>query len=203
MLLTPIDTRPSAAERPRPAAGGLAWWALAAALVLLVAAAGCNVLGVVAAKALPPPKRPAAYVLGEVAVAVRVEPAPRVYGESGPTDAEAVAVATERALRDRTQATVSPADAAAKFVYAVLDPTSAQTLAGSDLRTGRAAATVRVLDADGRELWPLDGTPGRRVEVETPRTSGGDADQVRRATLASLGQSVAALFYAVELAPSE
>ena len=176
---------------------------LAAVTVLMLTAGGCNVLGLAAGRVLPPPKRPAAYELGETTVAVRVAPAPDVYGSQGPTDAEAVAIALERALRDHTKATPRPAGEAALVVSAVLDPLSNELLAGSDLRTGRAAATVRVLDADGTELWPLDGTAGRRVEVETPRTTGGDEADVRRATLQSLGQSVAALFYAVELDPSE
>ena len=167
-------------------------------VALLLAASGCNVLGVMAAKSLPPPRRPAAYELGEASVAVRVEPAPRIYGADGPTDAEAVAAATERALRDYTKATVRAEDAA-RIVGVVLDPPSAETLAGSDLRTGRASATVRVLDAQARELWPLDGTAGRRVEVQTPRTTGGDDADVRRATLRSLGQSIASLFHPVEL----
>ena len=167
--------------------------------LLCGAASGCNVLGVAAAKTLPPPKRAAAYPVAKgQPLAVRVTPAAGVYGTDGPLDAEVVAIALERSLRRAVGAAVVPMGELADTVDVVLEPATGGMLAGSDLSTGAASATVRVLDAGGAERWPLDGTPGRRVAVESPRTSGGTAADVRRATLRQLAGEIAGLFQATE-----
>ena len=164
-------------------------------LILALLVGGCNVIGVASSRLLPPPKRPPAYDLGMSAVAVDVRPAPGVYGERGPLDAETAAIALEAGLRRGTKARVVPVVDAEKVIVAVIEPPSDRSTLASGRSSEDATASVRVLDAAGVELWPSDGTPGRLVEVASrPASPGAGPLDVRRATLRALGQSAARLF---------
>lgn len=164
---------------------------------------GCNLIGVTAAKTMPPPREPAAFELGERPTAVIVTADPAISGEHGALDAETVAIALERALSQQAKARIVEESAARLVVRVELYPPSAQTALGSDYHTGQASARVRVVSVSGKELWPDDGSEGFLVETQTPRVRGGTPAQVRRATLRALGEKTAALFYSRELRPDE
>jgi hypothetical protein len=176
---------------------------LAAALLGLVGVGGCNVIGVVAHKALPPPRVPAAHELAEVPTAVVVHTDELVSGEQGPIDAETLLIALKRALAEQAGVTLVEAPAARQRVEVILDPPSAQETLGSDFQRGQASATVRVVDEEGVELWPEDGTPGRGVTAVTGRLRGVNPAELRRATLQALAIEVTALFHSREMRPEE
>lgn len=167
------------------------------------AVGGCNLIGVTAAKTMPPPREPAAFELGQRPTAVIVTADPAISGEYAALDAETVAIALERRLKRQTKAPVVEESAARLIVRVELYPPSAQTALGSDYHSGQASARVRVESVWGQELWPDDGSEGYLVEAQTPRVRGGTPAQVRRATLRALGEQAAALFYSRELRPNE
>ena len=170
--------------------------ALAALLISLpLAGGGCELIGLVASRTLPEPKVPAVWELEPVPTAVVVEADANIYGERAIVDADTVGLEVERVLEKRTETPVVPEMKAERRVVITLDPIGSEAVAASDLRTGSAAAWVKVVDAEGRELFPGDGSEGRYVQAQTPRIEGGDAGDLRRATLRALGGQVARLFY--------
>lgn len=167
---------------------------------LLIAAGfvgGCTILGAVAGKTLPEPKAPAAFDLGEQATAVRVVADERLLGETAALgDTDPVLVATRRQLRERTEANVVTSTADANQIVVIeLLPTSERTVIGSDYSPGVAAGRVRVLDAEGEELWPRDGSAGQVVQAKLPPATAGSPEEIHREALRSLGRRVALLFY--------
>ena len=178
-------------------------------MVLLLAlagaagAGGCNIIGFAAAKALPPPRIPAAYELGQAPTAVVVDVDASLSGELGPMDAETVAISLERALRQRAKVQIVPEASAAQVVRVRLGPPTVDSPMGSGYQSGAAAARVRVMRPGGAELWPNEGSEGRLVEMETPPMASADATQVRRFTLQALGERIAVLFYSREMQPGE
>lgn len=176
---------------------------LAAGVLVVGSLAGCNVIGVVAHKTLPPPRVPAAHELAEVPTAVVVRTDELLSGEQGPIDADALEVTLKRALAERAAVTVVEGPEAQQRVEVSLDPPSTEQTLGSDFQRGQASASVRVLDKDGVEVWPDDGTPGRGVTAVTPRIRSVDPADLRRTTLQALAIEVAALFHSREMRPEE
>ena len=177
--------------------------AIALLLAMLATCAGCNVIGFAAAKALPPPRIPAAYELGEAPTAVVVNVDSAVSGELGPMDAEKVAIGLERALRYRAGAQIATEASAAQVVRVQLGPPSVDSPMGSGYRSGAVAARVRVVRASGQELWPNDGSAGRLVELETPPMRSDNPGEVRAFTLQAIAERIGALFYSREAQPGE
>jgi hypothetical protein len=165
--------------------------------------AGCNLLGVVAYKSLPPPRIPAAHALAEVPTAVVVRSEALISGEQGPMDAETVAITLKRALAERAEVEVVEAGQAQQRVEVDLDPPSAEGAMGSEFEQGAARARVRVVDAGGEEIWPDDGSPGYMVATTTPRVRAAAPADLRRATLRALAEQVAGLFHSREMEPGE
>lgn len=158
--------------------------------------AGCNVVGVVAAKTFPEPKAPAAFDLGKRATAVRVEADERLLGETALGDTDPVLVSTRRQLRDRTKAeVVNDAAHASQIVVIELQPTDEEAVIGSNYSPGVAVGRVRVVDAEGTELWPRDGSAGRMIQAQLPPATAGAPEEMHRRALHSLGRRVAMLFY--------
>ena len=169
---------------------------LLGAALAAMALGGCNVIGVVADKTMPPPRHPADYTLRPVPTLARVAADPAVSGEAGALDAEPVAIALERALQRHTKATMVSDPARARQVIVVdLAPPSNSRIAGSDINEGSVSGRVRVLDETGRELFPADGSAGRPIQAAMPRVRTSRPDELRRATLSALGEAAAALFY--------
>lgn len=162
-------------------------------LLLVPAAGGCQLLGVVAAKTLPEPRAAAVYDLRGTSASVTVTADAAEYGERGLLDADAVAMRLEKHLEKTEKVTVT-ADEPARRIVVDLSPTNSRAISASDLRFGSAAALVRVLDAEGEELFPGDGTGGYAVRIDVPRIAGSARD-ARRATLLALGDAIARLFY--------
>lgn len=162
-------------------------------LAVAAAAGGCNLIGTVAARTLPEPKAPAALDLRGSSASVTVTADAGQYGERAVPDADVVAMRLERHLQKTADVTISSADPQRRIVVD-LSPTLSEAISASDLRSGQAAARVRVLDAQGEEIFPADGSEGHPVAIEVPRLAGSAAD-ARRATLVALGDAIARLFY--------
>jgi hypothetical protein len=164
--------------------------------------AGCNLIGVVAHKSLPPPRVPAVHELAKAPTEVVVRTEAMISGEQGPLDAETVEIALSRALVERADVDVVE-QGAGQRVDVVLSPPSTSGTIGSEYEQGDAWARVRVLDAAGEELWPRDGSTGFIVSARTPRVRVTDPAELRRATLRALGDRIAALFHSREMRPEE
>lgn len=176
---------------------------IAILMSLLVLSPGCNVIGFLAEKTIPPPKVPAEFELGNTPTAVVVTADAALAGEQGPMDAEALAIALEGALQRQAGAKVVDESVAGRIVRVRLHPPEAHGAIGSDYYSGHASASVRV-DADsGTEVWPRDGSEGRVIQAETPRVRGADDAQIRRATLQALASKIAALFHPREMRSGE
>lgn len=176
---------------------------LPVALLAMSLVGGCNVLGVAAYKALPPPRIPAAYELPQAPTAVLVTADESIAGGQGQLDAETLAIALERSLEGIAQVPVVAEASAVQRVEVALDPPTSSLTLASDIEHGQVGAHVRVLSADGEEVWPADGSAGHYVEVQTPRVRSADPAELRRATLHLLGRQVAALFVSREMRADE
>ena len=182
-------------------------------LVMLLLCGGCEVLGLVAARGAPEPTTPAAYELKVVPTAVTLVADEATLGADLALSADPAAMALRRGLAEHTEVPLvgRPAELAAGPV--TYDAAAQQTrpavqtveltiepMASADFlaRTGtrvKASGRVRVLDGSGRELWPLDTTPGKKVTAELPLSSGDGAAGGRAAALRALGAEAARLFY--------
>lgn len=162
-------------------------------LLLVPLAGGCQVLGFAAARALPEPKAPAVYDLRGTSASVTVTAEAAQYGERGVVDADIVAMGVEKHLEKVRKVTVT-ADEPQRRIVVHLSPTLSEAISASDMRSGTAAALVRVLDDQGQELFPRDGSGGYPVRIEVPRISA-NARDAHRSTLLALGDAIARLFY--------
>ena len=170
---------------------------IAASALLL---GGCGLIGLVAGRTLPRPTEPAAYELGERATAVRVTADEAIMGESALTEVDAVAGSLGRALAGAAGATVvEDPRRAARIVHLEMRPANDAAIIGGGYPTASAAGVVRVLRADGSEVWPDDGSQGRAVVAAFPRATRATPDEARRAALIALGEAAARLFYAQPL----
>ena len=172
-------------------------------LLALYGAGGCNVIGLIAGKTIPPPKAPAAFTLAAVPTAVVVRSEESISGEQGPLDAETVAITLERALAPHLDAPIVQEAMAYQRVEVVINPPSTEGALGSNIEQGHASALVRVVNEAGEELWPQDASTGFLVVAQTPRIATNDPAELRRATLRTLAVQVAALFHAREMQPDE
>ena len=165
-----------------------------------LALAGCQAVAAVVAKTAPPQLVPAAFKLGDAPTAVSVRADERrVGGVAAACDTDPVVAVLRRELRERADADIVLSSAnASRLVVVDLIGDEAEGVIGGPYAPGRATGRVRVLDAEGTELWPADGSNGRAVAAGVPPATAGSAEDVRRAALRLLGAEVAKLFYAHE-----
>lgn len=164
-------------------------------ILMLIAAAGCNVAGVAAAKIVGPPDVPAKYVPQKEPMLVLVES----YRRPGlDHDAEQLARFTVEqikhwniaptidlmdlyALRDSrggaefakmSIAEVGRALGAKQVLYVEVTDASVDPSGGTEVYRGQMAVRVRIVDsATGQTRWPTDAESGYPVAYE-PRFSG-------------------------------
>ena len=194
---------------------------LLVAVFLLFTAAGCNIIGAVAAKVGPEPTVPAQYVLAKDPVVVLAEnyhnPASlrmesdavaRMVGEElklndaasvvEPAKVEELRQAKGPAYRKMALDAIARAVDAKQIIYVDLERFEIEHALGSELLTGKAEARVRVVDDAGELLWPIDSAGGYpvAVKIEPQRVASGAGDQaVRQQVHGALADRIAKLFY--------
>ena len=189
--------------------------------VFVLPAAGCNIIGAVAAKVGPPPKVPAQYVPAQEPVVVLAEnyrnPASlrmesdavaRMVGEELKLN-EVAPVVDQSKVEELRQAKglayrKMPLDAIARaldakqVIYIDVERFDIDHALASEMLTGEAQARVRVVDDAGELLWPIDSAGGFpvAVKIEPQRVASGAGDQtVRQQLHSALADRIAKLFY--------
>jgi hypothetical protein len=202
---------------------------LAVAPVLCLAAAGCTILGVAAAKLSPPPVIPPQYELAKEPTLVLVEnfhnPASqRLQADAvcrelfedlkandaaplvDPADAAALRRKDVEAYRKMPLDAIGKAVGASQVIYVDLESFEVTHALASELYTGAAMARVRVVGADGELLWPTDSAGGYPVSVKVNprRTAQGVAEEeVQQQLTTALAEKVGRLFHKWTAEPSD
>lgn len=173
---------------------------LAILSLCLLATGGCAYFGIIADRAKPPEMRDAAYELAVQPTAVVINRNEAEMGAALALRADPMAIILRERLQDKTEVPIDQ-QSPAQTIELKLVPTGAGESAGtfSNVHVGVAvAARVRVVDASGNEIWPLDTTDGKLVVAELPptrsRSETDPAAHIRR-LYTLLGERVAMLFY--------
>lgn len=192
-----------------------------APLPLVLALAGCNVIGALAYKTAGPPAVPAEFKPPQRPTLVFADA--NEAGRATFADADALARFVERQLIDRqvcpmvgsdrvldlrgrdvkfsrwSIAEVGRSVGAEQIIYIDVTEARISQVIGARSQRGFASARVRVIDAaEGALLWPTESQQGYPVQFETPLTSLDDRltpVEVRNAALLGLADQIGKLFY--------
>ena len=142
------------------------------------------------------PKVPAEHDLQQRPAWVRVIADEALVGTAAALASDPIAVEARRSLEAHKEVVVAdrPGEAE-RVIIAELGVPQDEEVLGSPFTSLSAVAHVRVLDPDGVELWPADGTQGREVRVKLPADARGNPADLQRQVHRQLGRAVAALFF--------
>ncbi|MEM1011653.1 MAG: hypothetical protein AAGI46_05465 [Planctomycetota bacterium] len=141
------------------------------------------------------PDRPGSqFDLGEHEAFLVLERNEAVVGTEIALTADPVIIEARRSLQanDDVGYASSRASAGRVIVIELAVPGEDDTLGTNDI--GLAAADVRVLDQLGDEIFPADGSAGKRVTAKIAVDEVGDPNELRRESYRMLGRKIGAMF---------
>ncbi len=174
---------------------------LAMAIAILVVTAtstGCALFttlpGLTKSKALGPDGRPAQFDLGEHPTWIDFDSNEKIVGAEAAMTADPVLIESRRRLRSNDDILYADSREEAERIVVIrlAVPGEDETLGQSDV--GMAAATVKVFDVVGEEVWPDDGSEGKVVNAKVSIGEPGDRTKLRRDAYRLLGKKIGALF---------